>query len=80
MPATEAKPKSLTAASVSAAKAPGKYHDGKGTGLFLLVKPTGGKFWVQRLTVRESAVTLGLEAPQSSVSPRPANRHLRTRG
>ena len=42
MPSADAKPKSLSATFVSAAKAPGKYHDGKGTGLFLLVKPTGG--------------------------------------
>ena len=49
MATTATKPNGLTAAFVSSAKQPGKYHDGKGTGLFLLVKPTGGRFWVQRL-------------------------------
>jgi integrase len=63
MAVTEVKSKSLTAASVNAAKAPGKYHDGKGTGLFLLVKPTGGRFWVQRLTVRGRRRELGLGSP-----------------
>jgi len=59
----EAKPKSLTAASVNAAKTPGKHHDGRGTGLFLLVKPTGGRFWVQRLTIRGKRRELGLGSP-----------------
>lgn len=63
MTTAAAKPRSLTAASVNAAKTPGKYHDGKGTGLFLLVKPTGGRFWVQRLTVRGKRRELGLGSP-----------------
>lgn len=63
MSAAEAKSRSLTAASVNAAKTPGKYHDCKGTGLFLLVKPTGSRFWVQRLTIRGKRRELGLGSP-----------------
>ena len=36
----------LTAAFVRTVSDPGKYHDGKGTGLFLLVKPSGSRSWV----------------------------------
>ena len=61
--ASAAKNKSLTAAFVNAAKEPGKYHDRKGAGLFLLVKPTGGRFWVQRLTIRGKRRELGLGSP-----------------
>ena len=57
------KPKSLTAAFVNSVREPGKYHDGKGTGLFLWVKPTGGKFWVQRITIRRKRRELGLGSP-----------------
>jgi integrase len=57
------KPKALTAAFVNSITAAGKYHDGKGTGLFLLVKPTGAKSWVQRLTIRGKRRELGLGAP-----------------
>lgn len=58
------KRKSLTAAFVSTIKEPGKYHDGKGTGLlFLLVKPTGGRFWVQRIVVRGKRRELGPGSP-----------------
>ena len=44
MPTATAKTKSLTAAFVNTAKKPGKYHDGKGTGLFLYVKHRP-QFW-----------------------------------
>lgn len=57
------RPKALTAAFVNTAKEPGKYHDGNGTGLFLLVRPTGGKFWVQRITIRGKRCELGLGSP-----------------
>jgi len=57
------KPKALTAAFVNSITAAGKYHDGKGTGLFLLVKPTGAKSWVQRIVVRGKRRELGLGAP-----------------
>ena len=53
----------LTAAFVNAANRPGKYHDGKGTGLFLLVKPNGSRFWVQRLTIHGKRRELGLGSP-----------------
>nr|WP_068113385.1 site-specific integrase [Tropicimonas marinistellae] len=53
----------LTAAFVKHVAQPGKYHDGKGTGLFLLVKPTGGRFWVQRITIRGKRRELGLGSP-----------------
>ncbi len=58
-----AKSKNLTAAFVSSVKESGKYHDGKGTGLFLLVKTTGGRFWVQRVTIRGKRRELGLGSP-----------------
>lgn len=49
----------LTAASVKTA-APGKHHDGGGTGLILLVKPSGAKQWVQRLVVQGRRQEMGL--------------------
>lgn len=53
----------LTAAFVKNVAEPGKYHDGKGTGLLLLVKPTGGRFWVQRIAIRGKRRELGLGSP-----------------
>ena len=55
--------KALTAAFIRAVKEPGKYHDGKGSGLFLRVDPTGGRFWVQRITIRGKRRELGLGSP-----------------
>ncbi|MCP5039097.1 MAG: DUF4102 domain-containing protein, partial [Rhodobacteraceae bacterium] len=52
--------KALTAAFVASIKEPGKYHDGKGLGLFLLVKPTGTRSWVQRITIRGKRREIGL--------------------
>ena len=49
--------KRLTAAGVKAAP-PGKHHDDHG--LFLFVKPTGARSWVQRLTIRGKRCDLGL--------------------
>ena len=60
---TNTKIKTLSAAFVNTVKLPGKYHDGKGTGLFLLVKPTGGRSWVQRITIRGARHELGLGSP-----------------
>ena len=60
---TSSKLSNLTAAFVGSVKQPGKYHDGKGTGLFLWVKPTGGRFWVQRITIRGKRSDLGLGSP-----------------
>jgi len=51
---------SLTAAFVGSVQEPGKYHDGNGTGLFLLVKPNGSRSWVQRLTIRGKRREIGL--------------------
>jgi hypothetical protein len=58
-----AKNKALTAAFVSNVKKPGKYHDGNGTGLFLLVQPSGARSWVQRVTIRGRRRELGLGSP-----------------
>ena len=55
--------KPLTAAFVKSVKVPGKYHDGKGLGLFLLVKPSGTRSWVQRITMRGKRRELGLGNP-----------------
>ena len=55
--------KALTAAFVQAVKQPGKYHDGKGTGLYLRVEPNGSRFWVQRITIRGKRRELGLGSP-----------------
>ena len=49
--------KRLTAAGVKAAP-PGKHYDDHG--LFLLVKPTGARSWVQRLTIRGKRCEMGL--------------------
>ncbi|SFR32710.1 tyrosine-type recombinase/integrase [Litoreibacter janthinus] len=51
--------KRLTVKSVEAAK-PGRYSDGGGLGLMLLVKDNGSRFWVQRLTVRGRRRDIGL--------------------
>ncbi|MDU8945302.1 tyrosine-type recombinase/integrase [Ovoidimarina sediminis] len=55
--------KALTAAFVKNVNVPGKYHDGKGTGLFLLVKKSGRRSFVQRLTIRGKRHDIGLGAP-----------------
>ena len=52
----------LTTIFVRNAKGPGKYHDGTGTGLFLFVKDSGSKFWVQRITVAGKRREIGLGA------------------
>ncbi len=52
----------LTAISVKNTTQPGKYHDGRGTGLFLLVKPTRAKSWVQRIVIRGKRREIGLGA------------------
>lgn len=60
LPSQTARRKLLTAAFVSKATDPGKYHDGSGTGLFLRVEPHGSKYWVQRITIRGRRRELGL--------------------
>ncbi len=57
------KSKALTAAFVASVKDPGKFHDGKGAGLFLLVKPSGSRFWVQRIVIRGRRREIGLGSP-----------------
>lgn len=52
--------KALNVGFVGSVKDPGKYHDSKGTGLYLVVKPSGGKSWVQRLTIRGKRREIGL--------------------
>ena len=75
----------LTAALVRSAKEPGKYHDGKGTGLYLRVEPNGSRFWVQRTTVNGKRREIGLGSPPivSLVEAREeaeANKRLIRRG
>lgn len=53
----------LTAALVRSVKEPGKYHDGKGTGLYLRVEPNGSRFWVQRTAVNGKRREIGLGSP-----------------
>ena len=53
----------LTARRVDTASAPGKYHDGGGTGLFLRVAPGGSRQWVQRITIRGKRQEIGLGSP-----------------
>ena len=52
--------KALTARQVETA-GPGKHFDGNG--LFLRVAETGGRQWVQRITVRGKRVEIGLGSP-----------------
>ncbi len=58
-----ARGKPLTAAMVRAVKAPGKYHDGQGLGLYLRVEVNGSRFRVQRITVRGKRQEPGLGSP-----------------
>lgn len=53
--------KALTAQAVKNAKLPGKYFDGHG--LFLLVRPNGAQFWMQRIVIRGKRCELGLGSP-----------------
>lgn len=50
----------LTAQSVKNLKEPGKYSDGGGMGLFIWVKPSGGRFWVQRIVINGRRREIGL--------------------
>ena len=54
---------SLTALAVTAATKPGRYGDGDG--LALLVKPTGGRFWVLRVMKDGKRRDFGLGSAQS---------------
>ncbi len=63
MTASRQMTKALTAAQVRGNLEPGKYHDGGGMGLFLLVRPNGSRFWVQRITIRGKRREMGLGSP-----------------
>ena len=52
--------KKLSARLVKTVKQPGKYYDGNHSGLFLLVKSTGRKSYVQRIMVRRKTHDIGL--------------------
>ena len=49
----------LTATWVRAAKEPGKFHDG--FGLYLRIRPSGSKYFAQRITIRGKRHELGIE-------------------
>lgn len=53
----------LSATFVQNVSTPGKYHDGKGLGLFLRVDVSGKKFWIQRITIGGKRRELGLGSP-----------------
>ncbi|MDS9467927.1 integrase arm-type DNA-binding domain-containing protein [Paracoccus sp. MBLB3053] len=53
----------LTAALVRSPLEPGKYHDSGGMGLYLMVKPNGSRFWVQRIMIHGKRRELGLGSP-----------------
>ena len=50
----------LTAQFIQTVKKPGKYGDGGGSGMFLLVKESGRKSYVQRITIRGKVRDIGL--------------------
>jgi integrase len=52
--------KGLTAAKLNSKLEIGKYHDGGGTGLFVLVDRRGSKFFVQRITFKGKRHEIGL--------------------
>ena len=54
--------KTLTAQSVRNAKEPGKYFDGNG--LFLRIDKSGGRYWVQRITVKSKRREIGVGNPE----------------
>jgi len=54
--------KTLTAQSVRNAKEPGKYFDGNG--LFLRIDKAGGRYWVQRITVKSKRREIGIGNPE----------------
>jgi hypothetical protein len=53
--------KALTAQAVKNAREAGKYFDGYG--LYLLVRPNGAQFWMQRIVIRGKRTELGLGSP-----------------
>ncbi|NKW71930.1 tyrosine-type recombinase/integrase [Rhodobacteraceae bacterium R_SAG10] len=53
----------LSAAFVNTVKDVGRYHDNQGAGLFLRVRKTGNRYWVQRINIRGKRREIGLGAP-----------------
>lgn len=53
----------LSALQVKAMLSPGKYHDGGGLGLYLLVKPSGARSWMQRIMIKGKRREIGLGSP-----------------
>ena len=51
---------SLTDRTVKSSLAAGRYYDGGGNGLHLLVRKSGSKGWVQRIRVHGKYVDIGL--------------------
>lgn len=75
----------LTVAKLNGKLRPGKYFDGGGGGLFVLVNKNGTKFFVQRLTIngRRAEIGLGSYPATSLVSAREAaadNKRLARQG
>ncbi|WP_242679748.1 tyrosine-type recombinase/integrase [Paracoccus nototheniae] len=53
----------LSAMQIKSPLSPGKYHDGGGLGLYLLVKPSGARSWMQRIMIKGKRRELGLGSP-----------------
>lgn len=53
----------LNAAQIRLPLPPGKYHDGGGMGLYLMVRANGSRFWVQRIMVKGKRCEIGLGSP-----------------
>jgi integrase len=75
--------KALTAVAVKNAREAGKYFDGHG--LYLLVRPNGSQFWMQRIVIRGKRCELGLGSPalvslQEAREKALANRKLAREG
>ncbi|MDQ2088642.1 tyrosine-type recombinase/integrase [Marimonas arenosa] len=70
--------KALTTRFVETVSAPGKYFDGHG--LFLRVRPNGGKQWVQRITIRGKRCELGLGSPPAVPLAKARQISLENRG
>ena len=50
----------LTQKFVDSVTAPGRYADKSGTGLLLVMKPSGGRSWIQRTVIHGRQVDIGL--------------------
>lgn len=68
----------LTARFVETVTEPGKHFDGHG--LFLRVRPNGGKQWVQRITIRGKRSEIGLGSPPAVSLAMARKQALENRG